>query len=357
MPALTPLTAAIKITTFKGGDYNIDIGYNCSGAQFCGCSSLKSIKLPSNLTSVTARCFMGTKISKLTLPYGLESIVTRAFEDAKIGQLLIPSSCQRISYSQFIDIKRLDRLIVNVPHSKYAKPSNPDNQYYKDVKSALSKTKVYVPLPSLADYLGEDIFAGVSSLKAGAYDFTVNGGVGGYVTVNGESASPDPSSPTVPLARFEQGPDQTLPFRVSMGLVEDDVYTDKRYNATSLEEYAFANAVNLTHFWYDCELTDIPDCAFENCTSLDGIHSELPQFRPERIGARAFYKSGLKGSVVLPETLTDIGNNAFSFCANLDELVLPYMPSANLWSKTIYATGMNFQFLTLPEDKCHFSSG
>ena len=348
--AVESITLPNTITDFKGERaWDIYLDYMNSGMQFRGCTSLKSIKLPSNIKAIPAECFQDTKIEKLTLPYGIESIGTYAFKNAEIGELLIPSSCQRFWYNQLIYVSRLDRLILNVPFDKYSAPSNLDLGIYKETKSALSNTRVNVPLTSLDEYSSVDFFAEVKSVRAGAYDFKVNGGAGGYLTVTGTQAANDaralaPSQvPSVaPLAKFVQGPDQTLVTSVAMGLVEDDVYTDKHYNATDLDVAAFSGATNLNQFSLNgIELTAIPKSAFSGCTSLKSFPFESPL---QSIGVTAFYNSGLSDAVILPESVTDIGENAFNCCAGINILQLPYLPNESLLGKHIYFTGMNQQF-------------
>jgi hypothetical protein len=348
--AVESITLPNTITDFKGERaWDIYLDYMNSGMQFRGCTSLKSIKLPSNIKAIPAECFQDTKIEKLTLPYGIESIGTYAFKNAEIGELLIPSSCQRFWYNQLIYVSRLDRLILNVPFDKYSAPSNLDLGIYKETKSALSNTRVNVPLTSLDEYSSVDFFAEVKSVRAGAYDFKVNGGAGGYLTVTGTQAANDaralaPSQvPSVaPLAKFVQGPDQTLVTSVAMGLVEDDIYTDKHYNATDLDEAAFSGATNLNQFSLNgIELTAIPKSAFSGCTSLKSFPFESPL---QSIGETAFYNSGLADAVILPESVTDIGENAFNCCAGINILQLPYLPNESLLRKHIYFTGMNQQF-------------
>ena len=88
----------------------------------------------------------------------------------------------------------------------------------------LSDTWIYVPRDSYDDYSSWNPFVKAKSVETGAYDFKVNGGAGGYLTVMDTGD-----------AKFVKGPDQTTVTNVAMGLVEDDIYTDKHYNATSLE--------------------------------------------------------------------------------------------------------------------------
>ena len=107
---------------------------------------------------------------------------------------------------------------------------------------------------------------------------------------------------------------------------------------------AFRNAKNLSQFDLNgTELTEIREYAFESCTSLATLPFNSPYFRPQSIGIEAFNASGLKGSVVLPTTVADIGKEAFGFCESLDELVLPYMP-IDFSEKTIYSAGMKEGF-------------
>ena len=218
----------------------------------------------------------------------------------------------------------------------------------------LSNTKVYVPYGTRNDYLAEDFFAGGKNLKSGAYDFKVNGGAGGYLTVTGTS-TPNSARATVPegpsaapagsvalQAHFVYGPNQTNITSVAMGLVEDDIYTDKHYNATDLDEAAFSDATNLNQFSLNgIELTAIPKSAFSGCTSLKSFPFESPL---QSIGETAFYNSGLADAVILPESVTDIGENAFNCCAGINILQLPYLPNESLLDKHIYFTGMNRQF-------------
>lgn len=323
--AVESITLPNTITNFKGErDHDFYVGVVLSGMQFSGCTSLKSIKLPSNITAIPEKCFEDTKIEKLTLPYGIKTIATRAFKNAEIGELLIPSSCQRFWYSHLIDMKSLDRLILNVPYDNYD-TTILDQSFFDDVKSMLSDTWVYVPRGSYDDYSSLDLFAKAKSVRIGAYDFKVNGGAGGYLTVISKGD-----------AKFVYGLDQTTVTNVAMGLVEDDIYTDKHYNATKLEEYAFSSATNLSQFSLNgVELTEIPKNAFFYCKSLKSFPFSSPL---QSIGSEAFCYSGLSGNVILPESLTSIGSLAFDNCLSLDELVLPYMPDVNIKDKTFYST-------------------
>ena len=66
-------------------------------------------------------------------------------------------------------------------------------------------------------------------------------------------------------------------------------------------------------------MTRIPDDLFKDCTGFTSI--VIPDTVTE-IGSSAFYGSHLS-SIVIPDTVTDIGNYAFSDCTGLKDVTLP----------------------------------
>ncbi len=90
---------------------------------------------------------------------------------------------------------------------------------------------------------------------------------------------------------------------------------------TSLGNMAFAGCTSLesVDFTYVQELTEIPYAAFSGCASLAGVR--LPA-KIATIGESAFENSGL-ASIVIPESVTTLEENAFSGCALLESITLP----------------------------------
>lgn len=88
---------------------------------------------------------------------------------------------------------------------------------------------------------------------------------------------------------------------------------------TSIGVKAFENNVNLSNIILPDTISNISDDAFSGCTALESI--DLPNSLVS-IGQGVFKGSGLK-SIVLPDSVTEIGRNTFSNCAALASVRLP----------------------------------
>ncbi len=91
------------------------------------------------------------------------------------------------------------------------------------------------------------------------------------------------------------------------------------YSVTSIDEFAFYNCSNLTGIVIPDSVTSIGERAFYGCSSLTGV--VIPD-SVTSIGNAAFEDcSGLK-SITIPDSVTSIGVGAFSGCSNLTEIVV-----------------------------------
>lgn len=84
-------------------------------------------------------------------------------------------------------------------------------------------------------------------------------------------------------------------------------------------EGAFAGCTQLKQVVFPNSLIEISDSAFYGCAVLN---TALIPAGVERIGNGAFTASGVK-SPVLPKTLYDLGEFAYSECQNITEIVIP----------------------------------
>ena len=82
----------------------------------------------------------------------------------------------------------------------------------------------------------------------------------------------------------------------------------------SMDSYTFAECQKLAKVDLGTGITKVPNGAFLDCYALENI--TFPS-NIRKIGYDAFYCSGLK-SVVIPDTIEYIGDNAFGVCLNLE---------------------------------------
>ena len=72
------------------------------GYQFYHCDSLKSVVLPSDLTSISEFMFAETSsLSRITLPSTITHIYQRAFHNSNLSTITIPAACKQIDSFAF----------------------------------------------------------------------------------------------------------------------------------------------------------------------------------------------------------------------------------------------------------------
>lgn len=85
---------------------------------------------------------------------------------------------------------------------------------------------------------------------------------------------------------------------------------------------AFKNCVNLTSVRFETgsQLAFIGESTFEGCNKLTQI--QLPEAL-STVGSKAFYGTGLTGSVIIPAGVTRVEGDSFGNCPNLTQLMIP----------------------------------
>ena len=83
---------------------------------------------------------------------------------------------------------------------------------------------------------------------------------------------------------------------------------------------AFWSCRSLSDIVIPSSVTSIGDCAFSYCDSLSDI--VIPS-SVTSIGDGAFYDCDSLSEIVIPSSVTSIGDNAFSWCYSLSEIVIP----------------------------------
>ena len=273
------IPATLRSVTITGG--NILYG------AFSGCSSLTSITIPEDVTSISERAFYGcSSLTGITIPSSVTSIGSSAFYDCSsltsiyyqgdiaswcgISGLYNLMSYGSSSRTLYINGQEITGDFV-IPEGVTAIPS-----YAFTYCSSLTG----ITIPSSVTSIGRSVFSGCSSLTS----ITIPSSV----TSIGSSAFYDCSSLT---SIYYQGD-------IASWCGISGLYNLMSYGSSSRTLYI--NGQEITGDFVIPEgVTAIPSYAFTYCSSLT--------------------------SITIPSSVTSIGEGAFNGCSSLESMTLPFV--------------------------------
>lgn len=243
---------------------------------FKGNSTIDSVTLPANLKRIDSYAFYQSSISSVVLPDSLNYIGDYAFYDAvNLTKVIIPSKDIDMRYSPF------GFLNPNEGHTDIIYPYGaPSNAY------TYGGTTDYLYIFDAPFTVNHITYAQISETEVAVYGHEKEYAYGDIV----------------------------IPASVEFG--------SKNFTVSKVFGNAFENAL-ATSVTLPSSIKEIGDYAFYGITNKLASVDLSACDKLERIGAYAFYSNYDLATVLLPEGLLEIGNNAFGLASSLSEIIIP----------------------------------
>lgn len=310
---------------------------------FSECSALETVKLPEGITSIGDRAFeYCSSMVNLNIPKGVKTIGTRAFIRCSSwrGEVDLPQITV-LPQQVFYDCRNLKRLtfatgITSIGEEALAQCGGLGALTFDEGLTSIGQkafywssiTELHLPesLKSLSDWMCKDcenlqkvtLPNSLTEIAKGAFRSCKQ-----LAEIN---------IPTALTTIRETAFDECAMLK-ELNLS----------NVTTLEEYAFRNCTQLTKVILAKTLESIPVEAFGSCTSLADV--TWPQ-NLKAISYYAFYEAPI-ATLQLPETVTSIGDKAFSNNKAITRFVFPKHVDKVL---STFSGCTNLTEVVLPED-------
>lgn len=261
---------------------------------FSYCSTVTKINFPDTIEKIGNDAFTGVKLTEMTLPANLKYIGDNLFKNSSITALAIPQGVEYIGSRAFESYRGITSLTLDNAVTIC------DSAFYN------------------CDYLTQvEIYGGETAIGKSAFDNCSAL----------ETVILSPKTQSIDTAAFRATRIKKITIPKTITFIPTELFKGCLnlesiiipQNIQSLGASAFEGCTALSNATLSDSLTVIEENLFNNCTSLSEI--VIPSSVIE-IKASAFANSGLT-SIVIPDTVTTMGESIFRACENLKSVTLP----------------------------------
>ncbi len=293
---------ALTDLTFESGSVLESIGESAFRN-----SAITNFVLPSSVKSIGSYAFAEcSNLSALALPDGLTTLGSYVFKDSAVSSINVPSSLTEYDLYTFVGGPSTPELTV----VELKNATEVAKNAYKD-KVINSK----LIIPEGVTTIGEGAFRGTNIESVTLPSTLVSIGVGAFLDCENLTQITIPSSVTsigiaafagcvnLKSVTFEQSEEVLT---VGAGTVK---YTENITDTNKLKLGAFANTGLTSVDMSDRNIATVSAYMFDSCGDLTTV-----EFSPNtaKLDTCSFMKTGLNGTLTIPNTVTSIGKAAFA---------------------------------------------
>ncbi len=339
-------TTSISDSAFENcsGLTSLTIGKNVKtigNSAFSGCSMLPSVVLPNGTTSIGTSSFANcSALSSMQLPNGLTSIGNSAFTSCtSLANILLPNSLTTIGSSAFSECSALTEIMLpvgikTIEDSTFSGCSALASIQYPNALTSIGSSAFQgcgfteLSVPSTVNSIGDNAYKNCAKLNSVTIPSSVT--TIGYGVFAGCSKLSTVSIDCKTIGTCLSG--LTSLKTVTIG-----------ENATSIGESAFANCSGLTNLTIGKNVKSIGGSTFLNCSSLESIalSSNLTS-----LGSSAFSGCRALTSITIPSGIKTIESSTFKGCSKLASIQIPN-ETTSIGSSTFYGCSV-LNTITLP---------
>ena len=302
----------------------------CDSA-FWYCTSLRELVIPSSVTSIgNSACGGCRSLCELVIPSSVTSIGDGVFKDcSSLRELVIPSSITSIGYGAFYLCTSLCELVIPPSVTSIEDYAFNNCTSLRELVIPSSVTSIgdgafyfctslqELVIPPSVSNIGYDTFNNCTSLRELVIPSSVTR-IGGLSFNNCTSLRElvIPSSVTkIGYGAFNNCSSLQLSIKSSeFELIDNSIIVD------TLKKEVLSCLNNRSNIIIPSSVTSIGDCAFSGCDSLREL--AIPS-SVTSIGNIAFGGCSSLRELVIPSSVTSIGKYAFGDCSSLQELAIP----------------------------------